>query len=486
MPALTRVAGWRLVLLSISDIGGGKVDYYDPAMDDAALVRAACEGDKQAFADIYDRYSDRIFSFLCTVVRNREDAADLLQDTFVTAAARLGQLRDPDKLRPWLYAVARHLAMKSLKRTSKQGPLADDFELADPSAGPTEMAAKSELAVLIQEAAEGLGPQDRVVLDLHLRQGLEGQELADALGVTAGHSYVMLSRMKDQVERSLGALLVARQGSKDCRKLGALLEPWDGRLSATWRKRVARHVDGCDICRELRQRILSPAAMLGLGVVPLIAAPAAARESVLGRIQLVGSSSEASSAPESTSGERWASRYQGFPPPIENRRRRAITVAAAVIVLLLLAAVPTVALMNDPEPVVIEQVAGTPKSHPLVFNDQVLTGPSPAASPAPEPQVKTTRQPVATPRPTRTPSASPSPSLTRPAPPASPPPSPVPSQSPSAKPSPAPSPRPSATPSIRPSPPPPSLPGGPGGLTVGGTRGDPGSSGTPTPGRPPG
>src|SRR5688572_469390 len=146
-------------------------------MDDAPLVRAACEGDKQAFADIYDKYADRIFSFLCTVVRNREDAADLLQDTFLTAGARLHQLRDPEKLRPWLYAIARHLAMKSLSRSRKQDPLDENFEIADTSAGPSEVAAQGELAALIQDAAEGPGTQDRIVLDLHLRQGLEGQEL---------------------------------------------------------------------------------------------------------------------------------------------------------------------------------------------------------------------------------------------------------------------------------------------------------------------
>ncbi len=199
--------------------------------------------------------------------------------------------------------------MKNLKRTGSQDPLDEDFELADPAAGPTELAAKSELAVLIQAAAEGLGAQDRVVLDLHLRQGLEGQELAEALGVNPSHAYVMLSRMRDQVERSLGALMVARQGSKDCRKLEALLKPWDGRLSATWRKRVARHVDGCAICSDLRKRMLSPAAMLGLGVIPLIAAPASAKEKFLEKLQLVGSASDITSiaAGQGYAGERWPS-----------------------------------------------------------------------------------------------------------------------------------------------------------------------------------
>ncbi len=425
--------------------GAGKVDYYDLAMDDAPLVLAACEGDKQAFADIYDRYSDRIYSFLCTVVRNREDAADLLQDTFVTAAARLDQLREPDKLRPWLYAIARHLAMKSLKRSGRLDPLDEDFEPADSSAGPAEVAAQTELAVLFQDAAEGLGAQDRVVLDLHLRQGLEGQELGDALGVTPGHAYVMLSRMRDQVERSLGALMVARQGSKDCRKLEAILKPWDGRFTATWRKRVARHVDGCDICGELRKRMVSPAAMLG--AIPLVAAPAHAREAVLGRIQLVGSDSAGSSAEM----ERWPASAGGFPPPMVRRRRLpAAAVVAAVILLVVLLAVPTVAVMggND-DPPAADPPTSDP-SFPLVFNDDVLKTPGIPLSPEPS---SSPAVPGAT-------GSGGQPSTGRPA--VSP--RPRPSAAPSPRPSPSPSPRPSPSPErTRPPAGEPGQPGTPGG-----------------------
>ncbi|HYN99270.1 MAG TPA: RNA polymerase sigma factor [Actinomycetota bacterium] len=364
------------------------MDYYGRAMDDAPLVRAACGGDRQAFAHIYDRYSNRIYSFLCTVVRNRDDAADLLQDTFLTAAARLDQLRDPEKLRPWLYAIARHLAMKSLKRSGRQDSLDDDFELADTSAGPSEVAAQTELAVLLQDAAEGLGPQDRVVLDLHMRQGLEGQELGEALGVTAGHAYVMLTRMRDQVERSLGALMVARQGSRDCRKLEALLKPWDGRFTATWRKRVARHIDGCEVCGELRKRMLSPASMLG--AIPLIAAPAYARQAVLGKMQLVGCDTDIPSGSGQAGyvRERWPDDNGGFPPPMAFRRRPSSKmVVAAAILLVLLLAVPTVAFMGSPpqEKAAVEQTSPQP-SYPLVFNDDVLK--TPEISPSPEPELQ--------------------------------------------------------------------------------------------------
>jgi RNA polymerase sigma factor (sigma-70 family) len=387
------------------------VDYYEQAMDDAALVGAACQGDKQAFADIYDRYSDRIYSFLVSLTRNREDAADLLQDTFLTAGARLGQLRDPSKLRPWLYAIARHLAMKSFSHTNRQDPL-DDLEVIDTAPEPSERAAQTELAALVGAAAEGLGTQDRVVLELHLRQGLQGQELADALGVTAGHAYVLMSRMRDQVERSLGALMVARQGSKDCRKLEAILKPWDGRFSATWRKRVARHVDGCDICSELRKRMLSPISMLG--VVPMMPAPAEAREAILEQVRLVSASGTDGGAGKNRfTSERWPGKNGGFPPPMVRRSRKTLAAVAAAALVLMLFTGSTVALVAEPEPLPSPEVE-------LSFDpDEVFQPPVPLPEPyqtievaepdEPAGPVVPDGEPVVPPGPPRRPSPAPQP-----------------------------------------------------------------------------
>src|SRR5215208_3018244 len=70
------------------------------ARDDAELVRPATAGDRGAFAAIYDRYADRLHDFCWSVLRDRDEAADATQDAFLVAAERLGQLRDPERLRP--------------------------------------------------------------------------------------------------------------------------------------------------------------------------------------------------------------------------------------------------------------------------------------------------------------------------------------------------------------------------------------------------
>jgi RNA polymerase sigma factor (sigma-70 family) len=261
---------------------------HPDARDDAELVRAATAGDRGAFAAIYDRYADRLHDFCWSVLRDRDEAADATQDAFVVAAERLGQLRDPERLRPWLYAVARSQALRRVRARSRVAPEEEMTELPDPASGPEQAAERSDLRELVWNAAAGLSERDRALLDLHLRHGLEGAELGEAMGVEPGHAYVLLSRLRDQVERSLGALLVARLGRDDCPELATLLAGWDGRFSPLIRKRVARHVDGCEVCGQRRRTAASPLALLA--AVPPLPAPAHLRGRVLERIQLTGSS----------------------------------------------------------------------------------------------------------------------------------------------------------------------------------------------------
>src|SRR5690606_25514250 len=101
--------------------------------------------------------------------------------------------------------------------------------------------------------------------------GLEGDELAEALGTSTANTYVRMSRLRDTLERSLGALLVARTGRNDCPELAGILAGWDGELTPLLRKRVARHIDGCERCGDRRKAMVSPLALFA--GMPLVPAP---------------------------------------------------------------------------------------------------------------------------------------------------------------------------------------------------------------------
>lgn len=253
--------------------------------DDAALARAAAAGDRIAFGEIYDRYADKLHDFCVGILRDRDAAADCVQDVFVTAATKLVQLREPDRLRSWLYAIARSEALARI-RARKREQLSEELpEMSSGDADLATMAARTELADLIKEASGGLSDRDQIVLELAYRQGLDGSELADALGVTARNANTLVERLRETIARSLGALLLCRQAKADpdrCPELAAILDGWDGTFTVLMRKRIARHVDGCAVCEEDRARMVSPAALLGASPV-VIPAPVWLRQRTLDR-----------------------------------------------------------------------------------------------------------------------------------------------------------------------------------------------------------
>lgn len=267
----------------------GPLGPIDATASDRDLVEAARGGDREAFGTLYDRYADRIHDFCTSVLRDRDEAADATQDTFVIASRRLDQLRDPSKVRPWLYAIARHEAIRRGKARARARPIEDaGADEAATAAGPEDVVSRDDAVAIVWDAAAGLNERDRALLDLHVRQGLSGQDLAHAMGVRPNTASMAVNRLKAQVERAMGALLVARLGHRDCTELQGVLAGWDGTFSPLVRKRVARHVDGCDVCSENRTRFTSPLALLAS--VPAVPAPAALRDRVLAQIDLTATS----------------------------------------------------------------------------------------------------------------------------------------------------------------------------------------------------
>ena len=283
---------------------------------DADLVRAYLGGDRGALAAIYDRYAGSLYDTAAAMLSDRHDAADMVQDVFCVAAERLGQLRDPDRLKPWLFAVLRNEVYRRTKKR-KRSVLTDFQDERTPEVvssndpqGADERMAADDLASLVRAAAAGLDERDQLVLELSVRQGLSGADLADALGVSAEQSYSLVHRMRDRVEKSLGALTVARAGRRDCGDLAELLRGWDGEMTVLVRKRVNRHIESCATCERSR-KTLAPLTLFG--AAPVFAMPFGLRERVLAAVDGITPVSGASSTATLRSHRIRFGRHDGFP-----------------------------------------------------------------------------------------------------------------------------------------------------------------------------
>jgi RNA polymerase sigma factor (sigma-70 family) len=401
-------------------------------MQDRDLVVRIVAGDPEGLAAAYDRYAPALYAYCRTMLHDADDAADALQDTFVVAARKLDGLRDRDRLRPWLYAVARNECLRRIRLRASTVELDQAGEVSDDSVDLEAGVRESEIRDLVRSAFGGLNPGDREVLELSLRHELDGADLGAALGVSAKHAHALLSRARGQLETSLGALLVARTGREDCPELAEILEGWDGELSILLRKRINRHVEHCEVCAERRSLQLRPEALLG--ALPILLLPPHLRSRIM---RMVGDTlPEAVSYREEVSRRAEPFDREGFPValarprrpapvmwPVGGAKRKSVVLSMIVLILLAVLGVGTALAVHILTPTAAAVQVPTsappaPTTTYLVTISQSPTQSSPqvtvtATSASPSASASLSLSPSASaakvsPTPSRSPSASPS------------------------------------------------------------------------------
>jgi RNA polymerase sigma factor (sigma-70 family) len=318
-------------------------------MRDSDIVALLAAGERKGLEAAYTAYAARIYDYAHSMLRQADGtaAADVTHDTFLIALAKASGLRDPDRFRSWLYAIARNECLRVLRQSKRTDPLPSEDQQPGKDRtrqGSPDMAAdlsRSELGELVHAAAAGLSPKDREVFDLGMRHDLQAGEIAKALGVSENAAHAMLSRVRGQFKKSLGALSVARSGRRTCAVLDGLLSGWDGSFAPLWRKRIARHVEHCKSCSKVQGRELSPAALLTLA--PLLGAPVLVRERLFGPdLDLVSADTSKPVSVDTTTalvgiGRRLADRSGPFAPDgfpgqaVGGRRRAAALVLTAML-----------------------------------------------------------------------------------------------------------------------------------------------------------
>jgi RNA polymerase sigma factor (sigma-70 family) len=248
-------------------------------MHEGDIVAAMMAGDPAGLAAAYDAYAEGLYVYCLSLLGEPADSADAAQDTFMVAAAKVSGLREPGRFRAWLYAIARNECHRRLRARASSAPLDEAGETTGEADDPGADAEHAELRDLVHAALSGLNPGEREIIELNLRSGIGGADLADVLGVSRNQAHALASRARSQFETSLGVLLVARSGREFCPDLAGILDGWGGELTVLLRKRVKRHIDHCTVCGERRRRELNPTVLLFL--LPIAVLPVSLREQVL-------------------------------------------------------------------------------------------------------------------------------------------------------------------------------------------------------------
>ena len=181
--------------------------------DDIALVRD--------FDALYARYGKQIYNTLYQWIGDYEEAADLTQETFLSAHKAREQFRGDAKVYTWLYRIAHNHFKNRLKQRGRQrdmeGPSLDaglsdgasfeenagTREIADWTQSPTRLLEQKELQAQINRAVDSLAPGYRVVMVLRDVDGLAYNEIADVTGLTVEAVKTRLNRARAMVRQKV-------------------------------------------------------------------------------------------------------------------------------------------------------------------------------------------------------------------------------------------------------------------------------------------
>ena len=178
--------------------------------NEATLVAEAKEGNAEAFTVVVNQYERNIFRLALNVTSNKEDAEDVLQETFLKAYTHLGRFQGNSRFYTWVVRIAVNESLMKLRkrRSDRQVSLDEGLETDDNGLLPREIAdwgdnpeqryAKTEWQEILAEATQTLEPAFRTVFTLRDVEQLSTEETAEALGlsVPAVKSRLLRARLK--------------------------------------------------------------------------------------------------------------------------------------------------------------------------------------------------------------------------------------------------------------------------------------------------
>lgn len=179
--------------------------------DEADLVRLAQARDQEAFQELMRRTTSASLRLALSVVKNREDAEDQVQTSFLNAWKRIGSFQMEAKFSTWMRTIVMNQSLMHLrsKRRATLQPLDDgreDGTVFDPvDARPSQEATlgQQELTVHLREELRRLPPIFREVLDLRDLQGLPNEEVAARLGISEPAVKSRLSRARQMLRQRM-------------------------------------------------------------------------------------------------------------------------------------------------------------------------------------------------------------------------------------------------------------------------------------------
>ena len=184
------------------------------AEQDRVIIERAQAGDMDGFRQLVDRYERRAFALAVGLVRDEQDAQEIVQEAFLRVHRNLASFNGSSTFFTWLYRIVANLCIDLMRRPCRRETLLEDRRATtreDESAlvsrldgaDPLEHVRRAEIAVRIQRALDALPSYHRGVIILREVEGMSYQEMAEVMGVSKGTIMSRLFHARQKLQRAL-------------------------------------------------------------------------------------------------------------------------------------------------------------------------------------------------------------------------------------------------------------------------------------------
>jgi RNA polymerase sigma-70 factor, ECF subfamily len=173
--------------------------------DEAALVERVRRGDAAAFDSLVSRYMRRAFAVAYRLLGNREDAEDLVQETFITVLRKIDTFQRGRAFSPWFFRVLVNRGLNARKARALR--TADELteHAAAPGGSPERAAERAELRGRLRAAMDALPDRQRVIVELFEVEGFGSGEIAEILEISDGTVRWHLHEARKALRQALAA-----------------------------------------------------------------------------------------------------------------------------------------------------------------------------------------------------------------------------------------------------------------------------------------
>lgn len=176
------------------------------------MLEKARRGDSGAFAQLVKCHQSRVYSVALRLLGNRQEAEDVLQETFLAFHRSLGRFQGRSRVSTYLFRLATNFSLMKLRRGRRGGrhpeyDLSQAEEQPDLSPSPLDFLLGDELKSLLDRQLQKLPEKDRAVVVLRDIEGLEGAQVARILGISLPAMKSRLHRSREFLRQNLSAYI---------------------------------------------------------------------------------------------------------------------------------------------------------------------------------------------------------------------------------------------------------------------------------------